>query len=365
MSIPVLSDYELNAEGESLDRWPPLGLDARIDYLNELYEAYVGGAVKWCKMTCIRLGNILTSTLPAIPNYDASGVVFNSIVDMVRYGHALILPNPEHRDGAEVLDPRYWAPLADGSWVYLLPMAGGSGDIISALVYVWFDGTLYVTRREFNGSVVGPIIEELGQTQTPELLIAQNLPKRGMYGTSIVEMGEPWQAQAEARSDGLSDYAKKVENPLLARVADSDLGALGVDTDQDLIEEAEEASEILSKLDDMDVKVFPDVVANVKYEGPDPSGLDVLDRNMERIRHEFEVATGFTDVRMDRAMDGAFSGVALKWSHWQTYQLTLSLQNQLEEILEEIYGTSLEWPSPFDQIEEVADESNDPTPGSA
>ena len=89
---------------------------------------------------------------------------------MVRYGHALIPPNPEHRDGAEVLDPRYWAPLADGSWVYLLPMAGGSGDIISALVYVWFDGTLYVTRREFNGSVVGPIIEELGQTQTPGFL---------------------------------------------------------------------------------------------------------------------------------------------------------------------------------------------------
>lgn len=392
MAVRQIDDYRLSATAKEItSQWPPNPVWERIQWLDELRDAYDGeqllpeGAapvptVRWCKWAAVQFGQHLTSSVPKLNGKDVTSKIMQAVVDMCRYGGALIWPDG---DSFMVLDPRWWIPLDGGGWYYLVPQVSDTSRVVDhCILWKWEAGRLEVTVNPFSGaagsdamsqSIGGSIgldqgvpieADELGApmtTEAAELIVVPALPMRGSYwGTPLIEAGVPWQEFAQARWAGLQNLSELIETPLRTwRAADQDRrqitgeaydpGADGFDFD----DAQADAASVLEQAARSREFVLPDAVQDVSYVQPTISTAEMF-ITVEECRREFEAATNTAGLSEQRSTaDGARSGIAIKWERAETYNSSLSIQNQLREGIESGFGEgSLEWDHPWEQIEE-------------
>jgi len=347
----VFSSTVPSVEGE----WPPPSLRERIEHLSLLRVVYDGDtddvpAVRWVQRACVEMAEFMTVGVQD----DMADLVGSVIVDMMRYGGAVILGL---EDDVSVLDPRWLAPRTGGGWFYVSPQLDSDGDLTLAEVWTISDGSAEVSLRSFDRTRVGDVVEEGGSV--PAVFSeALRLPSVGFWGTSVTWAAADWQAASAGRWQGLNKALDKHEQPALTyRIADTDADAIFSEDDEDFetpyadldtTGRIERAAAELQKWHDSGQFRVPDAVHDMQYVTYDPH-TDVSLLAIEQLRSEFESAAGVPGL-LTGLQEAGMSGIALKRLLAPLYAATLSLRRQALPAIEQVAGP-FEWLDSFDVLE--------------
>lgn len=373
---------------DNIGLWPPQPLSDRLQRLRlyrDLFDGLTGGvsdralpvSLNYFQRVPTGIADLLTASVPIAPEEEMQGEIeeacYDGIVDMLRYGAALVWTNP-FTSRIEILDPRYWAPTERG-WYYLDPKYSiVDGSIDEALVYIQDGDVLTAQNRRFlGGSYIGEIVgEEFSEAAPDTLTMAIRTPRVKGWGTSIFDVLAPAIIEMSSRATANSTVLDKFVNPELfysvapENYTEIDPGAAGdmdppdVDPstgDMDMERVPQYLIDELERISEGDQNVIPPEVQNVSaltwdpHIGASQDQITLMMTMVEALSSNPGLFGGMTDTDP--------SGRALKILKLPFYVTSQSLQSRFITAMDESLELAgmpagIEWEHIFDFLERTA-----------
>ena len=360
--------------GQESAEWPPRSVKPRISRLHLYYNLFEGDfsqvtddlrlQMNYFKMVPERVAEELLSIAPTTGEAEADeevqDVLYDSLIDMCRYGGAVLWTDPE--GSVQLLDPRFYVPTETG-WIYALPIANVPDGVYDTAHIIGQSGdTLYSEVRSYASGYLGGVIEELFSELFEDTLVVAPLnPMRGYghWGTSMYDAMGPAVIEIARRYTANSAYLDKQRNPnmavrgnkgdVLGLAPEIDPGELTYEQEQDLINQR--LSQTGTDLEDNDVVFLPPEIQSAEPITWDGRIVD----SMEQIREMRNMLQAITTVPGLGLNPGEFqvatSGVALRIINRPFFSKSGSMQKRLIRAYRESSGIQLDWPHPYSEEE--------------
>lgn len=362
-------------------QWPPQAMVQRHNRMGLYQELFDGDwhglnvddlevQVNYFKRLPVGLADLLSMSPPATgrPDLDeaVSEATYDGVVSLLRSGGCLFWTDPGTGD-ISVLDPRWWFPGVDGSWIYGVPvLSPATGQADTLAVRHWRGGVYTEAVYKYEGASLGA---ELASRQfnmrNDTLALVAARPTVAGWGTSLADAVASATVEISHRYTANSAVLDKLVKPMLSfRVATAELPDIEPDiSDEDTwLEVQAKVDSVFSGLADHEAIELQDEVQNVEALtwdprlGPGMDQIEGLQGAVEMLASMPGLHTGFSEVGM--------SGVALKRILIPLYATSRSVQIRLLQGLNaslRAAGVSarVDWPHPFDVLEEAGEVEDD------
>ena len=386
-SLPLRPiEWDRLADPALLNEWPPYPTRARIDRLNLYYALYHGVldrvvdyavpvGVNVFQAAPMAIADLLTANPPSVSDTETEtqvrSVAYRGVVDMYRYGGALVFTDPD--GDIQLLDPRYWVPTPTG-WMYAEPRYSLRDGTFDSVHFMWQDGDLLtVEERVASYSSVGPRIDaspSVTVQHPPDALQeVYRQPDQDRWGTSLFEVLVAPVAEIYRRMSADSAALDSLSDPMFVwEVAQGDypMVAPAVSPTEPVASTPAGVSNQIAKISeagDPNNRVVPRAVQSGTVLSWDPKLGDSMSVTMQLI----ELCEGLTHT--PGLLRGVFtsntSGRMLKLMHLPFYSTSSSTQAYLlggmnESLAAAGSNVSVEWQHVFDFIDESFEGRSEP-----
>ena len=396
----VAADFTPSSEGVEFPGQPVAEWMARIRLYHRLFEGDFSLVLEdarlqqnFFKVIAERIAEELMSVPPTtgdpLADESVGDVAYDAIVDMCRYGSAVLWTPPRFEEGEDdpypvLLDRLHWVPTETG-WMYAVPMANtvdGIYDTIEVLAQqgdTLFGGVYHYTDG-FPG-FIGELVrdyEPFQMTYEDTVAISPLNPLRrdSEQGTSMFDAMGPAVIETARRYSTNSAVLDKFRNPLFAARGHKQdilgltpgLEADGAGSPPDLSAQpltyAEEQAKLNEELDS----------TGTDFEKSDIVFLPPAIQDLEPITWDAYLSESFTQIdemrRMIRAIstvpglfpgeeEAATSGVALRLLNRPFFSKSGAMQKRFIRAYRESSGIELEWDHPYSESDQ--DDIPDPS----
>ena len=361
--------------------WPPKAMSERAMRMKQYRDLYDG---EWASLNVmdmevqvnlfravpVRVADILSMSEPTTGDDDLDAAVseaaYQAVVHMLSYGGAVYWTNPE-TGLLEVLDPRWWFPTEDG-WMYGVPLRSPVTGLVDRLQLRWQYGEVHDLSlwRYAGGALTDRLDRSVVQMPDTAAVVA-NRPLQGNWGTSVFDdLASPCVELSHRETQVSAVLDKFVSPPLAARVSNAEMPDLAPDiTDDDTFQERQEkvGSALTREFGGSDVVTIPDQVQSLDAVVWDPrlgGAMDMVDK-METTIEMIVKMPGLFNNFAEMAAD---SGISMKRKMWSLYAVTQSTQvRQVQGANKSLAAAGVsyrvDWPHPFDVLEDAAAEPGD------
>ena len=361
---------DLPEDHTSVD-WPPRVVQPRLDRLMLYWELFEGD---FDRVTADQL-RVQQNLFYRIPvgvadrltdeppdsgdetlNETLLGVAYNGVIDMCRYGAALVWTSPDNE--IEVLDPRYWVPTING-WVYGVPKTNPADGIEDRIEIMGQAGDIYYEEvRVYTSGMIGGLLDGSDGFQTTfddTLQIVPLNPTRGEWGTSMFDAIGPAVIEIGVRLTDSSEALAQFKAPMMtARGAKKDINDISVAAEDPTLSYAERQEIVNTDLSETgfgehNLVYIPSTLQDINAVTWDPHVDEqlMMVEEMKALIEYISRVPGLTGANPEQGM----SGVALKIVHAPFYVMSKSIQNMLVKAIRDSSGIQVTWPHPFDSQE--------------